>query len=111
MPCDSGVTGLTRVRSPTLIAHAAIGRIGRPAFPAPSDWRVRKFLANLGRIARREREAVARKRDVDANTHSSCPGLTRASITLHKNLSKKMDCRVKPGNDVLTAFPRPAGSQ
>jgi NAD(P)-dependent dehydrogenase (short-subunit alcohol dehydrogenase family) len=30
---------------------------------------------------------------------SSCAGLTRASIHLHKNLSKKMDCRVKPGND------------
>jgi hypothetical protein len=26
-------------------------------------------------------------------------------------LSKKMDCRVKPGNDVLTAFARPVGSQ
>jgi hypothetical protein len=30
---------------------------------------------------------------------SSCAGLTRASIHLRKNLSKKMDCRVKPGND------------
>jgi hypothetical protein len=36
----------------------------------------------------------------DASTLSaSCPGLTRASIQLRKNLSKKMDCRVKPGND------------
>src|ERR1700676_2862498 len=60
-----------------------------------------KFLANLGRIQPRTREAVSRKRDVDANTPSSCPGLPRASITLHKNLSKKMDCRVKPGNDEL----------
>jgi hypothetical protein len=25
--------------------------------------------------------------------------LTRASIDLQKNLSKTMDCRVKPGND------------
>jgi hypothetical protein len=31
----------------------------------------------------------------------SCPGLTRASIPLRKSLSKKMDCRVKPGNDEL----------
>src|SRR4051794_21058482 len=30
---------------------------------------------------------------------SSCAGLTRASIHLRKSLSKKMDCRVKPGND------------
>ncbi|WP_225674837.1 hypothetical protein [Bradyrhizobium hereditatis] len=31
--------------------------------------------------------------------HSSCAGLTRASIFLQK----KMDCRVKPGNDGLSA--------
>jgi hypothetical protein len=30
---------------------------------------------------------------------SSCPGLTRASIDLRKNLFEVMDCRVKPGND------------
>jgi hypothetical protein len=30
---------------------------------------------------------------------ASCAGLTRASIILHENLSKAMDCRVKPGND------------
>src|ERR1700741_2974019 len=41
MPGDSGVTCLTRVRYTTTYAHAALGRIGRPAFPAPSDWRGR----------------------------------------------------------------------
>jgi hypothetical protein len=31
---------------------------------------------------------------------SSCAGLTRASIDLHKmHFAKMMDCRVKPGND------------
>jgi hypothetical protein len=30
---------------------------------------------------------------------TSCAGLTRASITLQKTRAKKMDCRVKPGND------------
>jgi hypothetical protein len=31
---------------------------------------------------------------------ASCAGLTRASIGLHKkHLTKKMDCRVKPGSD------------
>jgi hypothetical protein len=30
---------------------------------------------------------------------ASCAGLTRASINLRKSLPKKMDCRVKPGND------------
>ena len=29
----------------------------------------------------------------------SCAGLTRASILFEKRLAKKMDCRVKPGND------------
>jgi hypothetical protein len=38
----------------------------------------------------------------DASTLSaSCAGLTRASIPLRKNLTKRMDCRVKPGNDGL----------
>ena len=41
MPGVSRCDLTTRVRSTTLIAHAAIGRIGRPAFPAPSDWRGR----------------------------------------------------------------------
>jgi len=30
---------------------------------------------------------------------SSYAGLTRVSITLQKTLAKKMDCRLKPGND------------
>jgi hypothetical protein len=30
---------------------------------------------------------------------ASCAGLTRASIDLRKSVSKRMDCRVKPGND------------
>jgi hypothetical protein len=34
------------------------------------------------------------------NQHkSSYAGSTRVSIHLRKSLSKKMDCRVKPGND------------
>src|SRR5580704_12745762 len=35
-----------------------------------------------------------------AQPHLSCPGLTRASIQLReKHFPKRMDCRVKPGND------------
>jgi hypothetical protein len=37
---------------------------------------------------------------------TSCAGLTRASINLEKSLSKKMDCRVKPGNDGVGRFGR-----
>src|SRR5258708_23916011 len=39
----AGVAGLRRVRSITTIAHAASGRIERPAFPAPSDLRGWEF--------------------------------------------------------------------
>ena len=36
----------------------------------------------------------------DAATYSaSYAGLTRVSITLRETLAKRMDCRVKPGND------------
>jgi hypothetical protein len=34
------------------------GRIGRPAFPAPSDQEGEKFRAKLGRIRPRDREGV-----------------------------------------------------
>jgi len=33
------------------------------------------------------------------NPHLVMPGLTRASIENKAFLAKKMDCRVKPGND------------
>src|SRR3982751_2411548 len=39
---------------------------------------------------------------------SSCAGLTRASIALRKNLSKKMDGRVKPGHDASVFVMAPA---
>ena len=32
---------------------------------------------------------------------SSCPDLIRASIKLHETLAKKMDHRVKPGDDMV----------
>src|ERR1700676_2492332 len=68
MPGDSGVTLRTRVHSTTTIAYAACGRIGRPAFPAPSAWRGREFKANLAQNMRRDRDAM----------HSDLPSLHRA---------------------------------
>ncbi|SHG42487.1 hypothetical protein SAMN05444169_2395 [Bradyrhizobium erythrophlei] len=59
MPGVSRCDLTTRVRSTTLIAHAAIGRIGRPAFPAPSERRGRNEQARLARNMRRDRESVA----------------------------------------------------
>src|SRR5712672_2900233 len=80
------------------------GRIERPAFPAPSDIRGRDVQVKLAR------KAAARSRNCALNQatqkHSSCPGLTRASIYIARDFSKQMDCRVKPGNDILMAFAR-----
>jgi hypothetical protein len=45
-------------------AHAAIGRIGRPAFPAPFDWKGGKLMANLGQTMPRECEVVFSKKTV-----------------------------------------------
>jgi hypothetical protein len=42
-----------------LFCMRGCGRIERPAFPAPSVRRVRKFPANLGRIQPRDREVVS----------------------------------------------------
>jgi hypothetical protein len=41
------------------------------------------------------------------DSHSSCPGLTRASIILRKSFVEEMDCRVKPGNDESELRPPP----
>src|ERR1700690_1459203 len=49
MPGDFRCDLTTRVRSIAIIARAAIGRIGRPAFPAPSDMRAGDSKAYLGR--------------------------------------------------------------
>jgi hypothetical protein len=45
----------------------------------------------------------------DAATYTApYAGLTRVSITLRKSLSKKMDCRIKPGNDEFSCPGRDA---
>ncbi len=59
MPGDFRCDLTNACASLTIMAHAAIGRIGRPAFPAPSLWRRREFLEKLARNARRDRETVS----------------------------------------------------
>jgi hypothetical protein len=46
------------VRSTNIVAHAAIGRIGRPAFPAPFDQEGGTNRPNLARNLRRDRGIV-----------------------------------------------------
>src|ERR1700675_89951 len=57
MPGDSGVLVVTRVRSITTKCTRGRGCSGHPAFPTPSLGR--EINAQLGRIARRDREAVS----------------------------------------------------
>jgi hypothetical protein len=55
-----GVLGVTVVTTPRVLLHCTrdCGRIERPAFPVPSEEEGRKFMQQLGRNARRDREAV-----------------------------------------------------
>jgi hypothetical protein len=59
MPGVSGVTVVTMLVCFVLFCMRGCGRVARPAFPAPFDWRVRKLLANLGRVTPRDREVVS----------------------------------------------------
>src|ERR1700683_1220634 len=64
MPGDSGVTCQRVCALPTTIAHTAIGRIGRPAFPAPSFRRagIKEYLAqknSCGEIAESRLTVIA----------------------------------------------------
>ena len=96
------VSGVTVVTNACAFYHCTrgCGRAERPAFPAPSELRGRNEQAKpRAKSAARSRSCVW-DGDVDANPHPSCPGLTRASINLRiAPFSKKMDCRVEPGND------------
>src|SRR6476620_2633432 len=51
MPGDSGVTVVTNSR--VFFYTRGCGRIERPAFPAPSDFRAKGFMHNSG-VSRRE---------------------------------------------------------
>jgi hypothetical protein len=57
MPGDSGVLVVTRVRSSTTSAHEAAGALGTRRSPRPLLGG--RFLARLGRIARRGREIAS----------------------------------------------------
>ena len=63
MPGDSGVTVVTNARAYYQYTRG-YGRIGRPAFPAPSEFRGRNGLTKLARM--RGEIAKARLRDREA---------------------------------------------
>jgi hypothetical protein len=94
MPGDSGVLVVTRVRSTTIMAHEAAGATGARRSPRP--LRAEDFMQSLGRMARRGRERVS---GVEMST-LVMPGLDPGIHQIFARLfSKKMDCRVEPGND------------
>ena len=98
MPGRSGVTVVTTLVC-LFFCTRGCGCIARPAFPAPSDIRGRNVFGK----PRADRAARSRNCALNWATqkHSSCPGLTRASIYFGRAFSKQMDCRVKSGNDIL----------
>jgi hypothetical protein len=117
MPGDSGVLVVTRVRSTNTSAHEAAGAAGT-RIPHALCFQGERFINGSG-VSRGETAksclkfvslfekfevGVGAKRSLTARhkTHLSCPDLIRASIHLRNMLfSKKMDHRVKPGDDDL----------
>ena len=59
MPGETGVTVVTTLVCFVLFRTRGRGRIGRPAFPAPSILLGEQFLQKLGRIAPRDREGLS----------------------------------------------------
>ena len=55
----SGVTVVTMLVCFVLFRTRGFGRVERPAFPAPSDFRGQEIQANLARNPRRDRKAVS----------------------------------------------------
>jgi hypothetical protein len=80
MPGDSGVLVVTRVRFTNTKCTRDRGCNGHPAFPTPSLGG--RFINGSGAL----RSEGVNARLESRYRHSSCPGLTRASINLHKTI-------------------------
>jgi hypothetical protein len=99
MPGVSGVTVVTTLVCSFYFACEAAGAASARHSLRPLFSESGIFLANLGRIRPRDREAAFGERDIDARI-AVMPGLDPGiHQTSHKHFSKRMDCRVKPGND------------
>src|SRR5260221_3998883 len=104
MPGETGVTVVTMLVCLFYFACEAAGASSARHSLRHLNFRRRDVPGN------RRAKPAARSRSCALNRatqkHSSCPGLTRASIYFARAFSKQMDCRVKPGNDILMAFAR-----
>src|SRR3981189_1932553 len=82
MPGNPGVTVVTTLVC-FLLCTRGCGRIRRPAFPAPSEFRGHTFQLNSRETARRDREAVSGRHcegQRDDALHSSFAALWIASL-------------------------------
>src|SRR5712672_1454183 len=106
MPGETGVTVVTTLVCLFFITHEAAGASSARHSLRPLNFRRRDVPGKT----RAKRAARSRSCALNQATqkHSSCPGLTRASIYFASAFSKQMDCRVGPGNDILMAFARKA---
>src|ERR1700694_2613106 len=84
----------------TVFKLSSSGLTGRPSIPETSVIEPRG-RGVLDPPPSRGMTVENVERSAHTKHSASCAGLTRASITLHENLAKVMDCRVKPGNDKL----------
>src|SRR6476646_717239 len=97
MPGDSGVLVVARVRSTNTKCTRGRGCNGHPAFPTPSLGG--RSQQRLGRMARRGRERVSGAEMSTLVMPGLDPGIHQSS---RDHFSKKMDCRVEPGNDGMS---------
>ena len=81
--------------STTTPAHVAIGRIGRPAFPAPFVWRagLDGYLAQKKHAARSRSHASSRRRPGPITTGFSC-----CAKAVEQRLSTRATRRMGPGS-------------
>jgi hypothetical protein len=103
MPGETGVTVVTN-SCVCFFTHEAAGALSARHSLRPLIFRRQDVLDKpRAKPAARSRNCALKQA---TQKHSSCPGLTRASIDFARAFSKQMDCRVKPGNDILMAFAR-----
>jgi hypothetical protein len=99
-------------------AREAAGATGTRHSPRPLIFRERDVPANLART----RGEIAKlwlltslMFEIEVGVHANTLVMPGLDPGIHPSsqevLSKRMDCRVKPGNDALTPFARPVGSQ
>src|SRR4051812_4934895 len=106
MPCGGGIIAIITTSFATtsrgsaictitaLAPSPALGPITTARHPSAAS-RAQPPIAARTAAGIRAFESASRARRYSA----SYAGLTRVSITLRKSLEKRMDCRVKPGND------------